>query len=211
MNRKISIIVIVLLMLLLTGCVSASFSGNYVVKEGRTLRGDLFVTSGTVTLEANSRVTGSILMTSGVLRMGENSEVGGDVVVTSGDVAMADGAVIHGDLVFTSSDIGFRQAAGATVEGNTTYDIAPYAVGFGIKGLLLCCLLPVIIIIVVVLLLGALIGRRSRPKEKSVPAPQPIETEDTKAKLQNLMNLLNDGLITQEDYETKKKDILSKL
>ena len=143
--------------------------------------------------------------------MGKNSEVGKDVVITSGDIFMAEGSVIHGDLVTTSSDIGLHQAQGATIEGNTTFDIAPFAIGFGSRVLLLCCLLPVIGVIVLILILGALIGRRSRQKVKSVPVTTPVETEDTKARLQNLMNMLNDGLITQEDYEAKKAEILSKM
>lgn len=220
MNRKVGIaIIIILSMFLLSGCMSASFSGNYIVREGRTLRGDLFVTSGTVTLEANSQVTGSIYMTSGVLRMGKNSEVGKDVVMTSGDIIMEDGAVIHGDLVLTSSDADVRQAPGATVEGNVSYDIAPFAIGFGLRVLLLCCVLPVIILLVVILLLGRWIGRRSKPKETVVPAPvtapvpipAPAETEEFKSMLQNLKNMLDEGLISQEDYEAKKADILSKM
>ncbi len=56
MNRKILIIIMVLAALLLTGCTSASFSGNYVLTEGKILHGNLFVTSGSVTMEENSRV-----------------------------------------------------------------------------------------------------------------------------------------------------------
>ena len=50
MNYKLARTLSILVTLLLNGCMSASFSGNYVVKSGETLRGDLFVTSGSVTL-----------------------------------------------------------------------------------------------------------------------------------------------------------------
>src|SRR4030043_502307 len=130
MNRKSTIIFLVLVAMLLTSCMSASFSGNYVLRAGKTLRGNLFVTSGSVTLQENSRVTGTIMLTSGELRIGKNAQVGGDVVLTSGEVYMAEGSVIHGDLILSSTDIRVHQSAGATVEGNTTYDIAPFAIGF---------------------------------------------------------------------------------
>src|SRR4030042_1715213 len=120
MNRKLTIIIVLLGAFLLTGCMAASFSGNYVLKAGKTLHGNLFVTSGSVTLEENSRVTGTILLTSGELHMGKDTQVGGDVVLTSGEVYMVEGAVIHGDLILSSSDSVVRQAPGATVEGTTS-------------------------------------------------------------------------------------------
>ena len=128
MNRKLAIIIVLLGALLLTGCMSASFSGNYVLTAGKTLHGNLFVTSGSVTLEENSRVTGTIMLTSGELHIGKNAQVGGDVVLTSGDLYLVDGAVIHGDVILSSSDIGVHQSPGATVEGNVTSDIAPFAI-----------------------------------------------------------------------------------
>jgi predicted small secreted protein len=67
MKYRFSIIFLILTAMMLAGCMSTSFSGNYVLEAGKTLRGNLFVTSGTVTLEENSKVTGTILLTSGVL------------------------------------------------------------------------------------------------------------------------------------------------
>jgi hypothetical protein len=190
---------------------SASFSGNYVLKAGKTLRGNLFVTSGSVTLEENSRVTGTIMLTSGELRIGKNAQVGGDVVLTSGDVYMAEGSVIHGDVILSSSDIGIHQSPGATVEGNTTTDIAPFAIGLVTKGFLLYCVLPIVVLIALILGLGACLGRQSKKRVEVVqPTVTPV-TEDAKTKLQNLKKMLDEGLISQTDYETKKADILSKM
>jgi hypothetical protein len=211
MNRKLLIIVMILAALLLSSCMSASFSGNYVLKEGKTLRGNLFVTSGSVTMQENSRVTGTIMLTSGELRIGKNAQVGGDVVLTSGDVYMAEGSVIHGDLILSSSDIGVHQAAGATIEGNTTTDIAPFAIGLITKGFLLYCLLPIVLLIALILGLGTWLGRQSKKRVEVVQAPATTVTEDAKTKLESLKKMLDEGLISQTDYETKKADILAKM
>ena len=211
MKRQFIIILMVVSALLLTGCMSASFSGNYVLKEGKTLRGNLFVTSGSVTMEANSHVTGTIMLTSGELRIGKNAQVGGDVVLTSGDVYMAEGSVIHGDLILSSSDIGVHQAPGATIEGNTTTDIAPFAIGLLTKGFLLYCILPIALLILIILALGTWLGRQSKKRVQVVQAPAPAVSEDAQMKLQNLKKMLDEGLITQTDYEAKKADILAKM
>jgi hypothetical protein len=210
MKRQLFITLLVV-SVLLTGCWSASFSGNYVLKEGKTLRGNLFVTSGSVTMEANSRVTGTIFLTSGELRIGKNAQVGGDVVLTSGDLYMADGSVIHGDLILSSSDIGVHQAPGATIEGNTTSDIAPFAISLLTKGFLLYCVLPIGLLILLILGLGTWLGRQSKKRVEVVQAPAAAVSEDAQTKLQNLKKMLDDGLITQTDYEAKKADILSKM
>ena len=211
MSRKLSIIIIVLAALLLTSCMSASFSGNYVVEAGKTLRGNLFVTSGSVTLEENSRVTGTIMLTSGVLRIGKNAQVGGDVVLTSGDVYLSEGSVIHGDLILSSDDGGLHQSPGATVEGNITTDIAPFAIGLATKGFLLYCVLPIAILIALILGLGSWLGRQSKKRPEAAPASATAVAEDAQTKLQNLKKMLDEGLITQTDYETKKAEILSKM
>ena len=76
MKHKLTITLLLLGALLLTGCMSASFSGNYIVQAGDTLRGNLFVTSGLVLLEEGSQVTGTVILTSGALHIGPNAEVG---------------------------------------------------------------------------------------------------------------------------------------
>jgi predicted small secreted protein len=211
MNRKLAIMIVLLGALLLTGCMSASFSGNYVLKAGKTLRGNLFVTSGSVTLEENSRVTGTILLTSGELHIGKNAQVGGDVVLTSGDLYLVEGAVIHGDVILSSSDIGVHQSPGATVEGNVTSDIAHFAIAILTKVVLIYCVLPIVILIAIILGLGMWLGRQSKKRAQLIQAPVPAVPEDTQTKLQNLKKMLDEGLITQTDYEAKKTDLLSKM
>jgi len=197
--------------LLLTSCMSASFSGNYILSAGKTLRGNLFVTSGSVTLEENSRVTGTIMLTSGELHIGKNAQVGGDVVLTSGDLYLADGAVVHGDVISSSSDIGLHQAPGSQIEGNITSDIAPFIGSVLSKLALLYCVLPIVVLIALILSLGTWLGRQSKKRVQVVPAPITEGAEDTKTKLQNLKKMLDEHLITETDYEAKKADILAKM
>jgi cytoskeletal protein CcmA (bactofilin family) len=211
MNHKLTFIFLALGALLLAGCMTASFEGDYVVPTGQTVRGNLFVTSGTVTLQEDSRVTGSILMTSGDLRIGKNAQVGGDVVLTSGSLSMAEGATVHGDVVLSSDDTAVRQAPGSTVEGKVTQNIAPYAISLAIKGLLLYCVLPLVILIGLILGLGVLLGRSSKRKSQTAPAPATSAGDDPQQKLKQLKAMLDEGVITEKDYEAKKADILSKM
>jgi hypothetical protein len=211
MKNKCSIIGLILAAVMLTSCMSTSFSGNYVLGAGKTLRGNLFVTSGMVTLEENSKVTGTILLTSGVLRINNNAQVGGDVVLTSGDVYLAEGSVIHGDLILSSGEEGLHQSPGATVEGSTSSNIAPFVGSVLTKGILLYCILPIGLLIIIILGLGTWLGRQSKKKPEVVQVAAPAAVEDAQTKLQNLKKMLDEGLITETDYETKKADILAKM
>jgi hypothetical protein len=211
MNHRWTITFLLLGALLLAGCMSTSFSGNYVLQPGETLRGNLFVTSGSVTLQEGSRVTGSIVLTSGELHIGQNAQVGKDVVLTSGALYMADGAVVHGDVILSSQDIAVQQAPGSQVEGSITYNIAPFIISTLTRGLLLYCVLPIVLLIALILVLGLWLGRASRKGAQVAQAPAPVATEDAQQKLQKLKAMLDEGLITETDYETKKAEILSKM
>jgi hypothetical protein len=211
MNRKFTILIVVFAAILLTSCMSASFSGNYILKSGTTLRGNLFVTSGSVTLEENSRVTGSVLLTSGELHIGKNAQVDGDVVLTSGALYMAEGSVVHGDVILANSEIAVHLSPGATVDGNTTYNIAPFVIGLVIKSVLLYCVLPIVILIAIMIGLGTWLGRQSKKRVEVSQPPSTSIGEDAQAKLQSIKKMLDEGLITQTDYEAKKAEILSKM
>lgn len=45
-------------------------------------------------------------------------------------------------------------------------------------------------------------------QQPQVAAPAPAPVDDTSAELQKLKNLLDQGLITVDDYEAKKKQLL---
>jgi hypothetical protein len=223
MKHKLTIILFLLGAVLLSGCWSASFSENYTVPAGETVRGNLFVTSGSVMLGEGSRVTGTVILTSGALHIGENAVVGKDVVLTSGALYMAEGSVVKGDVILSSEDIEVRQDPGATVEGAITYNIVPFAVSFFTRGILLYCVLPIALLIGLILVLGVWLGRSSRKKVEVVqgaaplattappPVAAPVAPEDAQARLQQLKALLDQGLISESDYEAKKADILAKM
>lgn len=211
MKNKLAITILLLGAVLLTGCMSASFSGNYVVQSGQTLRGNLFVTSGSVMLEEGSRVTGTIILTSGALHIGKNAQVGGDVVLTSGALYMAEGSIVHGDVILSSEDIEVRQDPNSTIEGAITYNIAPFATSFIAKGIFLFCVLPIALLIAIILVLGVWLGRSSKKRPEIVQAPAPVVTEDAQARLQQLKSMLDQGLISETDYEAKKAEILAKM
>ncbi len=211
MNPKWTTIILIIGTLLLSGCVSTSFSGNYVVRPGDILRGDLFVTSGSVTLGENSRVTGTVILTSGELHVGKGAQVGGDVVLTSGALYLEDMAVVHGDVILSSQEIAVHQNPGARVEGRTSSSIAPFAISFVGKTLLLYCVLPILLLIVLIFGFGMLFGKRSKKKSQIDQGPVPAATEDVQQKLKKLKSLLDEGLISESDYEAKKSDVLSKM
>ncbi len=235
MNRKSFALVFFLLLATwsLNGCMSVSFSGDFVVRAGTTLTGDLFVTSGTVTLEPGSQVTGNVVLTSGSLFIGRSASIGGNVIMTSGVVTMAEQSVVHGDIILSSSDITVRQAPGSRVEGRITNNFAPVVVSTLLKYLLLFCVLPCVLVVGFILLLGLWLGRISRrkpqpaaagapaggapaapvsvPPASPAPVAPPAAQEDIPTRLRNLKSLLDEGLISQTDYEAKKADILSKM
>ena len=58
----------------------------------------------------------------------------------------------------------------------------------------------------------AFVKRYNKKRAASVPeTKRPTEPQDPEAKLKKLQEMRSAGLITQEDYETKKADILSKM
>lgn len=64
----------------------------------------------------------------------------------------------------------------------------------------------------ILLLLGARTTKTNETKEKYVETPQKGENnDDIKSKLQKIKHYFDDGLITKEEYEQKKKELLSQL
>ncbi|MBQ7566377.1 MAG: SHOCT domain-containing protein [Oscillospiraceae bacterium] len=48
----------------------------------------------------------------------------------------------------------------------------------------------------------------TNPTEEPEPEPVPAEEDPTAAKLQSLKKLLDDGILTQEEFDAKKQQIL---
>jgi hypothetical protein len=155
-------------------------------------------------------------MTSGDLDA--NGEIDGDIVMSSGKVNLGPTAIVHGDIRGTSGNV--NQAEGSRVEGQileqSGFTIGPRQ----ILGLLLrCCLLPLLLLGLPILLLVFFFRRRraapspAAPPDQgetpATPAPAPASSEDPKQKLKQLKEMLDEGLVTEAEYEAKKTEILA--
>jgi len=205
MKRTMTILAILLLTMLVAGCGSMSTSGNYTLESGRTLRGDFLTTEGVVTLKEGSRVTGNVIITSGELRVESDAIVGGSVVMFSGEIYLEPGSVVRGDVIRTSGDI--HQEEGAVVQGQVSSNIAGFIVSFLLRLIGLYCVLPLALIGVVIGVAVYLVRRKRRQRVVEAPVPSGEPTE----KMKQLKAMLDEGLITEEEFEAKKAEILSKM
>jgi hypothetical protein len=89
------------------------FGGDFTLKSGEVLDGDLVMFGGNATLEAGSRVEGDVVL------MGGNMEVGGvvtgSVALVGGNVSLLSTAHVQGDAVAIGGNL--TRAAGARVDG----------------------------------------------------------------------------------------------
>jgi hypothetical protein len=90
------------------------FGGNFTLKIGETMDGDLAVFGGSVVLEEASRLEGSLIV------MGGNAVVAGhvtgDVATLGGNVDLLDPATVEGDIFSLGGNVDVSQLA--DVEGN---------------------------------------------------------------------------------------------
>jgi hypothetical protein len=208
MKRTLPLMLLVLFSLLASGCATASTSGNYTLRSGNTLRGDLYITSGNASLEEGSHVTGSVIMTSGDLKA--NGEIGGTIHMSSGEIILGPTSIVHGDIRGTSGDV--SQEEGSQVEGQILMDLSNFAFGSPIiLGLLIrYCLLPLLVIGLLIFLLVLFLRRRraasALPDQGKMSVPS---SEDPKQRLSQLKEMLDEDLITKTEYESKKAEILA--
>lgn len=199
----LKILVLGVILLLTTGCATISTSGDYTLESGRTLRSNLVITSGDSTLEEGSRVTGNVLMTSGHLQV--DGEVDGNVVMFSGNVSIGPEGIVHGDIRGTSGTV---QQDGQTsqVEGQIELEQSTFTIGAGFFASLfgLICGLPLAVIGAVIFLVVAF--RRGRIPDEPL---EPAAGEGSAQKLKELKQMLDDGLITDDEYEAKKAELLA--
>jgi cytoskeletal protein CcmA (bactofilin family) len=199
MKRTATLVFLVLIVGLVTACGTVSTSGDYTLESGETVRGDLLITSGNATLEQDSRVTGNVVITSGNLYA--DGEVEGDILLTSGNVELGPNANVHGDIKGTSGRI--TRADGAR-ESNFDVGFPFFAPIF-----LLCCLLPLAVLVLFLILIIIAFARRrpapAAPVQPAAPADEPSQ------KLRQLKGMLDDGLITEEEYEAKRAEILGNM
>lgn len=203
MKRAMTIFVLMLFATLASGCGSMSTSGDYTLGSGQTLRGDFLITEGVATLKEGSRVTGNVILTSGELRLETDAIVGGSVVMFSGDVYLAPGSVVRGNVIRTSGDI--HQEEGALIQGQVSSNIAGFIASYIVRLISLYCVLPLVFLGVVIGVAVYLVRRRRGQRLVEAPAPSGEPTQ----KLRQLKAMLDEGLITEEEYEAKKAEILS--
>jgi len=183
---------------------TVSTSGEYTLHSGRTLRGDLIITSGETTLEEGSRVTGNVIMTSGTLNV--DGQVDGDIIYSSAkSVNLGPNSIVGGDIKGTSGEV--YRSEGARVDGEISGDHTfTLGTGFFAKAFGLLCGIPLAIIGAMVYLFS--FRRKKVVETGSVENPG---ARDIPAKLKQLKQMQAEGLISEEDYNSKKADILRDL
>ena len=90
--------------------------GDYILKSGEVLDGDLIVIGGTATLEAGSEVTGTVGLIGSQIDV--SGVIDGDLSSIGGRISLGPAAVVHGDLVTLGSTV--ARDPGAVVEGQVT-------------------------------------------------------------------------------------------
>jgi uncharacterized membrane protein len=163
------------------------------------------VTSGTTAIEKDARVDGDVIMTSGDLRV--DGEIDGDVFLTSGTIRIGADGVIRGDVVWTSGQI--DEEEGARIEGSVPVDsdassygdIAGFFVGFFLVPLIIFFAVIILLIVLIVVL----IKRRGATRKAQAQLSEPVE------QIKLLKKQFDEGSITEEDYEARKKEILEKI
>ena len=206
MRRSMLAVLLLLVAGLLAACATVSTSGNYTLESGETVQGDLIITSGNATLEAGSRVTGNVIATSGNLFV--DGLVEGDILITSGNTELGPNAVVHGDVRATSGRV--ARAPGARVDGDISTNVSGFSVGFPFfsRFFFLCCLLPLGALFLILVLIIAVARRGPAP---AVQAPPPAPVDDPAQTLRQLKELLDDGLISEEEYEAKRAEIIASM
>ena len=92
------------------------FGGNYNLKSGETLSGDLVVFGGNVNIEENALVQGSIVVFGGNVTLDGTME--GDLVIFGGAGSLGPKSVVEGDLVTVGGSV--SRADGSVVKGEIT-------------------------------------------------------------------------------------------
>lgn len=198
-------LIIPILALFVTGCMTISTNGDYTLHSGRTLKGDLIMTSGETTLEEGSRVTGNVIMTSGTLNV--DGKVDGDIIYSSAkSINLGPRSVVGGDIKGTSGDV--YRAKGSQVGGEIGND-QTFTLGadFFTRVFGFLCGVPLALIGSVVYLFSNRRRNTAGTSAKSVDSG----TRDIPAKLKQLKQMHEDGLINNDDFEAKKADVLKAL
>ena len=96
------------------------FGGNYTLKSGETLNGDLVVFGGNVSIEEDALVEGSVVVFGGNVTM--DGTMQGDLVIFGGAGSLGSKSVVEGDLVTVGGSV--SRADGSVVKGEITNEPA---------------------------------------------------------------------------------------
>ncbi len=88
--------------------------GQYTLRSGQVLRGDLGVVGGQATIEEGATVNGDVMVAGGTLRVA--GRINGDMAVFGGSVTLESSAYVAGDLVSVGGSV--QRRPGATVAGD---------------------------------------------------------------------------------------------
>lgn len=87
--------------------------GDFTLRTGETLDGDLLVMGGNATLESDSRVTGDVNVLGG--NVNSNGTIDGDVNIVGGNVNLQSDSVVHGDVRTIGGSL--SRSEGAQIDG----------------------------------------------------------------------------------------------
>lgn len=79
------------------------YRGDHEIKEDKTVKGDVFIISGT--LDIQGQVKGNVLAVFADVELGNVSYVTGDIIIVNGKLWNREGSVIRGDIVKTTVPI----------------------------------------------------------------------------------------------------------
>lgn len=156
--KRLTLAMILMLALFTVGCQVVS-GGNYTLRNGQTMSGDLAVIGGNSNLEQGSRVTGSVWVTGGNLTA--NGQIDGDVPVTGGNVNFGPSAVVKGAVSKTGGNVDI--APGAMVQDVETPVIRSLPKWLGNIAAVVI-IVPLMIVVAIIVLLSLLTNRGPSPQ-----------------------------------------------
>ena len=180
MKRVITILVLILFAVLISGCGEYATSGDYELGRDETVPGNLIVTAGQARLGEGSRVNGSVFVTSGSLRVLDDAEIKGSVISTAGDVTLGPNTLVRGSIFNTAGDVHMEQNAVVRGDVSTTAGNVTRAEGARVEGRIRTngldidfdlfgslCIAPLVLLAVVLFWLVSQTRRRPATEERT--------------------------------------------
>ncbi len=110
MGHIVALSLLLLLALTSVGCSRMVTGGNFILRNGEMVNGDLVVSGGDSVFEEGSRVNGSLFVSGGPIRA--NGVIEEDVTVTGGSINFGSSAVVSGVMRETGGGVRIAEGAG---------------------------------------------------------------------------------------------------